>query len=250
LRHYPHLMAPKLAKRLEILIDVNNERLERRREWMPVPDRAVALLNVPLKSYVSETQIHPGESYRGPLRFLYQGTLGSSNGLSFLFDSFRLVDPLQYTLALAGYTDDPQALIRKIGGYFPAGNVSYSGLLPRTELPEFMSRHDVGIALYPWRNDPMNPGFELCAPNKLYEYLARGLPVVCSDNASLQFVKERKLGWQIDPESPHQLSNLIGTLCRQRDTVSEYGKNALALSQQQWNFEHQFTAIVDLIRQI
>ena len=96
----------------------------------------------------------------------------------------------------------------------------------------------------------MNPGFELCAPNKLYEYLARGLPVVCSDNASLRFVEERKLGWQIDPENSHQLSDLIVSLCRQRGTVHEYGKNALILCRQQWNFEHEFTVIAGLIREM
>jgi glycosyltransferase involved in cell wall biosynthesis len=248
IRHYPHLIAPKLAEKLDILIDVNSERLERRRDWMFVPERAAVLMNVPQRAFVRETAITEDESQGGPLRFLYQGTLGSANGLKPLFDAFRLVDPLQYTLTLAGYSDRPEALVNQIADQFPAGNVRYDGLISRTELPDFVSRHHIGIALYPWRDDPFNPGFELCAPNKLYEYLARGLPVICSDNATLLFVEERKLGWRIDPRNSRQLADLIMALCQDRASVRDHGNNALRLCQDEYNFESNFAAIVDIIR--
>jgi glycosyltransferase involved in cell wall biosynthesis len=250
IRHYPHLIAPKLATKLDILIDVNNERLERRRDWMFVPESAAVLMNVPQKAFVREALITEEECQGGPLRFLYQGTLGSANGLKPLFDSFKSVDPLQYTLTLAGHSDRPEVLVNQIADQFPAGNVRYSGLISRTDLPEFVSKHHIGIALYPWRDDQLNPGFELCAPNKLYEYLARGLPVICSDNASLLFVEERKLGWRIDPRNSHQLTGLIMTLCQERATVRDYGNRALKLCQDNLNFESEFMAISNIIRRI
>jgi glycosyltransferase involved in cell wall biosynthesis len=250
IRHYPHVIAPKLATKLDILIDVNSERLERRRKWMFVPELAAVLRNVPQRTFVREMPITEDERQNEPLRFLYQGTLGSANGLKPIFDSFKLVDPLKYALTLAGHSDRPEALLSQIAHNFPAGNVHYSGLISRVDLPEFVSGHHIGIALYPWRDDQSNPGFELCAPNKLFEYLARGLPVVCSDNASLLFIEEQKLGWRIDPRNSRQFADLIVALCQERATVRGYGNNALSLCQDKLNFENEFMAVTDIIRRL
>ncbi|MGA2114359.1 MAG: glycosyltransferase [Bryobacteraceae bacterium] len=248
IRHYPHLLVPRLAANLDVLIDVNDERLEQRRTWMSVPEHSVVLRNVPPGAFVRKISVTDDASRRGPLRFLYQGTLGSGNGLSLLFEAFERIDARLFTLTLAGHSNEPEALAAHIARRFPAGNVHYAGFLSRTDLPEFLSQHHVGIALYPWRDLPPNPGFALCAPNKLYEYFARGLPAVCSDNTSLRFVEDLNLGWRVDPGNPQAFANLIGMLCRERTRVREYGNNALTLCRHEWNFENQFKAVADLIR--
>lgn len=248
--YYAHLIAPHLSSRLSLLIDVSNDRLQQRRRWMQTPDRSVVLRNVPPRSFLRSTPLSNDEVPDHPLRFLYQSTLGPANGLECLLKAFQRSDPDRCTLTLAGYSADPHALKDLLATQFPFGNVSYAGLLPRSVLPEFISKHDIGIVLYPWRHAQSNPGLSLCAPNKLYEYFARGLPVICSDNSSLRFVADLGIGWRVDPEGPDQLAELVSTLCAARGDIRSCGNKALLLCQEHWHFERQFSELLDVIREM
>lgn len=250
IRSYHHLIAPRLARKLTLLVDVDPVRLEERRSWMRVPGLSGSLRNSPPRSFVSPDRAACNSGPEAPLRFLYQGMLGPLNGVDCLLAGFALADPAKCTLTLAGHSPDPDHLVQSIRATCPAGNVTYAGLVSRNELAEFISAHDVGIVLYPWRDARDNPGLALCAPNKLYEYFARGLPVICSDNRGLRFVPDQRLGWQIDPRDPRQLAELVATLCTARTTVREYGERALTKSQSEWHFEHDFQNVVELIRSI
>ena len=65
---------------------------------------------------------------------------------------------------------------------------------------------DIGVA--PIENVCLS--YYLCSPNKLFEYLLAGLPVVTSDFPELKRVVEQfQVGGYFDPSSPEQIASAV-----------------------------------------
>jgi glycosyltransferase involved in cell wall biosynthesis len=61
----------------------------------------------------------------------------------------------------------------------------------KSDLLRFTSQHDFG--LIPWRNN--FPQKKYSMPNKFFEYISAGLPVICTDDSEIaEIVKEHKMG--------------------------------------------------------
>lgn len=59
---------------------------------------------------------------------------------------------------------------------------------------------------------PVNTNNYFASPNKLFEYLQAGLPVVTSDLPFLRkIVTENKIGYLFDPRDPRSIADAINT---------------------------------------
>lgn len=84
------------------------------------------------------------------------------------------------------------------------------------EILEFTAGADIGIVLY--RNDRENHRY--CAPNKLYEYMMCGVPLVGTDLPGLSIIRERGIGEVVDSSNPRAIAGGIERLARKPDRAS------------------------------
>lgn len=122
-----------------------------------------------------------------PIRVLYVGCLGWDRYTSELFDIFRELAP-EYSLDLVGPMSPP-AFESKFDEHrksHPAPNVRVLPPIPYPEMENLIRKYHVGIALY--KNNNLNNYY--CAPNKVYDYLMSGVPVVANDYPGLKRVLE------------------------------------------------------------
>jgi glycosyltransferase involved in cell wall biosynthesis len=82
---------------------------------------------------------------------------------------------------------------------------------------------DVGVVLN--RNVSLNNWLSL--PNKIYEYLAAGMPVVTSNSPEMtQLVSEYDVGETCDPESPADIARAISAVLGDRERYDRLRENA------------------------
>jgi glycosyltransferase involved in cell wall biosynthesis len=193
----------RLIRRADAVMTVNQsiaEELERR-YGIPRPD---VVMNVPSHDYRPARPI----DLRGELDLppeggiaLYVGGVSPDRGIEQLVDAARRLGDV--TLVLMGPVDAGyrQTLERRSGG-----SARFAAPVPAHEVVRFAAGADVGIV--PYRNTCLNNYLSL--PNKLFEYLAAGLPVVASDFPELRgVVLEHGVGETFDPEDAADIARAI-----------------------------------------
>lgn len=108
--------------------------------------------------------------------------------------------------------------------------------VPYTELPPFTASADIGILLY--RNDCRNNYY--CAPNKIFEYMMMGLPVIAADFPGMRSIVEGEgVGLCVDPEDPGAIAAAVNRLAGDTETRKRMKANALRVSVERYNWEQE-----------
>jgi len=115
---------------------------------------------------------------------------------------------------------------------------------PPVALPtllSYTSQADVGVSLLQDTCD----NHRLALPNKLFEYLAAGLPVVVSDLPEMgRLVSERQVGWVTDPGDPADIARALTEAAGARGDESLENRVRVAASELTWQIER--TRLTDL----
>jgi glycosyltransferase involved in cell wall biosynthesis len=126
-----------------------------------------------------------------PLRVLYVGVLGFDRYTRELIQIFRDLAP-DYSLDLVGPCE--ASVKEELEGDLrmnPAPNIRILPGIPHAEMAKLIEDYHVGIALY--KNTNLCNYY--CAPNKVYDYLMNGIPVIANNYPGLVSVLEKaKLG--------------------------------------------------------
>lgn len=141
------------------------------------------------------------------LIFLYQGLLSDGRGLRKLLNVFRDV-PKDRHLVVMGYGPLAQE-IKKASAEL--ANVHYHDAVPVDQLPAFTVDADVGFSLI----ENACQSYYLSLPNKVFEYMSCGVPVIASDFPVTKRVLESKAcGWIITPQED-AIRNLVISISRE-----------------------------------
>jgi glycosyltransferase involved in cell wall biosynthesis len=126
--------------------------------------------------------------------FLYQGGLVPGRGLELLIEAFSQVSVHKH-LVFMGFGEFEEH-IRHVARSRP--NIHFLPAVPPEEVKNYTVDADVGLSLT--ENVALNN--YLCLPNKLFEYVACGVPPVVSAFPELgRFVDEFDCGWKIQPDA-------------------------------------------------
>jgi glycosyltransferase involved in cell wall biosynthesis len=217
-----------LFKRPDVITTVNPfiaEVLERRYKIR----RPEVILNVPEmeESNPMKSRLRP----HAQKVVLYQGSYARHRGLENMIRACEFLEK-DVTLVLRGYGPN-ESQLRKIAK--PFKNCRFERPVPMKELVEAASETaDIGIVSYV----PVNMNNYLASPNKLFEYIQAGLPVLSSDLPFLrQIIVENNIGYVFNPHSPNDIARVINKATRD-DVLSILRGNVLKIQKQySWNEE-------------
>lgn len=123
---------------------------------------------------------------------LYQGGLLAGRNLEVLVDSMAAVSNPRIHLVLLGDGALGRGLAARIRRKGLGSRVRMLPAVPQTELLALTGAADVGVV--PYVANCLNSLY--CTPNKLYEFIAAGVPVLASDLPEIRaLVEEYGLGW-------------------------------------------------------
>lgn len=124
--------------------------------------------------------------------FLYQGGLVPGRGLELLIEAFSQVS-LHKHLVFMGFGEFEER-IRDVAR--KRSNIHFMPAVRPEEVKNYTVDADVGLSL----TENVSLNNYLCLPNKLFEYVACGVPPVVSEFPELgRFVDEFDCGWKIQP---------------------------------------------------
>jgi glycosyltransferase involved in cell wall biosynthesis len=132
----------------------------------------------------------------------FVGTLGTANALDGLIEAARLLRDEPIRFVIVGHGPDGDRL-RSLAA--DLSNVTFTGPVPKSEVPGALGRFDVCFVGY-HRSPLYRFGI---APNKVYDYLAAGRPVILAAEAANDIVGEAHCGETVGPDDPAALAAAI-----------------------------------------
>ncbi|MGI9642980.1 MAG: glycosyltransferase family 4 protein [Acidimicrobiia bacterium] len=178
-----------------------------RRLYGTLPDPTVALLNVPEPTVVDgaadlrrELDIAPGQSV-----VIYQGSIQENRGIEPAIDAVAELNDV--TLVVIGYGYHRPALETLVRDRGLDDKVLFFGPVPNDQLISYSASADVGLA----NIVNSSVSYHTSLPNKLFEYVMAGIPVVGSDSPEIgRVIKEQNIGEVCDADDPTALAQAIG----------------------------------------
>ena len=166
---------------------------------------------------------------------IYVGSIQSGRGIEKLLESLRFIDNVH--LVLMGYGNNEileklDVLARSFG---VTERFSVFGPVPSELVPLYTSSADVGVA--PILNSCLS--YYLCSPNKVFEYMHAGIPVVASNFPEMsRVVIEEEIGSVFDPEDPEDIANSMRRIFEDEGLQRRYKINSIKGSRKyNWGIE-------------
>ena len=173
-----------------------------------LPEISETVLNVPDLVAVEPLDLRAelGIDPESPL-LLYQGSIQENRGIEPAIEAVTLLD--RAVLVVIGYGYHRTALEAMVAKRGLGHKVKFFGPLPHQELLRYSASADIGLCNI--INSSLS--YYTTLPNKLFEYIIAGLPVIGSDSPGIgQVVKETGVGEVADPADPASLAAAAKTI--------------------------------------
>jgi len=124
----------------------------------------------------------------------------------------------------------------------PSGRVQFIPVVPWDLMLKYTRTADIGVTL----DKDTNINYRFSLPNKLFDYIAAGIPVIASDLPELRkIVETNKCGLIISTVTPETISQAFNMLYNNRNELDELKKNAVIASAQ-LNWENESKLVLEL----
>lgn len=244
-----HLCRHALLRRASLLVTPNSGRST----LLAVQaDRSDVLTVWNCPSRDEATAIATAPRRDGPLRLAYHGSIvpgrPSTNVIVAIAAASARVE-LQITgyetLGSRGYVAALLALATKLG---VGDRVDVFPPAPRSSILSRISEADIGLALIPIKGANVNERNMVGASNKVFEYLAGGVPCLVSDTPEWRReLVDAGVALPCDPEDARSIGTAIEWALANRERLSAMGATGRARVLQDWNYETQFAPVRDLL---
>jgi glycosyltransferase involved in cell wall biosynthesis len=181
---------------------------------------------------------------------LYQGNL-DSRGLHRLILAARFMDPDIVIVMMGQGANQPdlETLITREG---VSGRVKIIPPVPYTELLTWTTSADIGLVVYsPSSARTITPNIQLCLPNKLFEYLMAGLPVLASPlDAVADIIRTYDVGCIVNSLEPEEIGRAISRMLADRTALARMRSNAKVATRQDLCWENESRRFIDFYQDI
>jgi glycosyltransferase involved in cell wall biosynthesis len=174
---------------------------------------------------------------KGAFVVVYAGAHGLSNDLGIVLDAAEILsEEKKIRFVLVGDGKEKPELIHH-ANQMHLKNVIFLPPLAKRAMPEVLGAADAGLAIL----KPLEL-YKTTYPNKVFDYMAAGIPVILAiDGAIRQVVEAAGGGVFVQPGDPHALADSIRNLARHPDKARRMGQAGCRYVRT--NFNRQDTAI-------
>jgi glycosyltransferase involved in cell wall biosynthesis len=179
----------------------------------------------------------------GPV-ILYQGGFAPGRGIDALIDASLHVE--RGVLVLMGWGPIEDDLAQQIERLGVQAKVRMIPPVSRADLLTYTAGADIGVIPY----QPVGLNNYYTTPNKLFEYIAAGLPIAASAVPELQrFLGEHGVGLTFDPYDPSDIASTINRMLSDAELLAQMRASATAAATV-LNWEHEQVKLVRLYQEL
>lgn len=210
---------------------------------------------VNIQAGVDIDEMHPSkfsESIRHELGWgrrkvvLYAGAIGRANKLSQLVDTARLLtDRPDILIAVVGSGMEEETIRKQIAEQ-GLKNIVLHGSRPKNQMPSIIASADICTAVL-MKNDT----FKTVCPNKVFDYMACGKPVILGiDGIIRELVERETAGLFAEPENPEALRAAILALVDDDTRAAECGRNGRLCVEREFSRDSKASAYAAFLEQV
>ncbi len=205
--HWFESRAYRVADTVVCVLPAAAEHLEARGM---APRKLRVIPNGVSESAFAEPDSHPPVQVReavgaGAFTVGFVGTLGMANALEALIEAARLLIETDVRFVIVGHGPDEDRLRARAAG---VTNVVFAGAVDKVDVPATLRLFDVCYVGF-HRSPLYRFGI---SPNKVYDYMAAGRPIVLAAEAANDVVRDADCGVTVAPDDPAALAVAIRTL--------------------------------------
>ncbi|MBR9919411.1 MAG: glycosyltransferase family 4 protein [Bacteroidetes bacterium] len=210
-----------------------------RDRFLPLNDRSVEVNNYPRL----DTFLKPDTNTKKRYDVTYVGLINNIRGIREMLDSLQ--DGDDWRLCLVGYFETPE-LEAEMKKHPQWHRVDYLGRKDREEVAQILAESHLGIVTFlPAPNHNKNQ------PNKLFEYMAASLPVVCSHfDRWKKIVDHAQCGRTVNPENPNAIRAAVHELLARPDHLKILGQNGRKAMEQSYNWGSEEAKLLSLYKSL
>lgn len=172
---------------------------------------------------------------------LYQGALNKGRGLELMIDAMELLEG--YRLVIVGDGDLSKILRQRVSEKSLNEKIIFLGKISPDRLVHLTKQADIGLSL----EEPLGLNYLYCLPNKLFDYIRAGIPVLVSDLPLLTGVlKDYNIGEILTDRNPHSLAEAIAYIVSNKKNY----KKGLQVAASEFNWEKEKTKLIQFINSI
>jgi glycosyltransferase involved in cell wall biosynthesis len=172
----------------------------------------------------------------------YVGSHGLANELNSFIDSAKSNQDCQVAYLLVGNGPEKEKLKTR-AQQLSLKNVYFLDAVPKKSIPSLLSRID--ILYLGWAKNKLYR-FGI-SPNKLFDYMMAGKPIIHSVDAANDAVKDSSCGISIHPEDPDAISDAIQKIL----SLSEEEINMMGLNARKYVMEkHDYKVLAQYFLQV
>lgn len=206
------------------------------------PDKTIVVQNFPLESEMPSASTGPYEERESAVA--YVGGLTAKRGATEMLDALNIVNQNRdVRLRFAGSitpTEYRETLNSHSGWQF----VEDHGWQDRRGVTTLFARSRVGLVLFHPAANHMES-----QPNKLFEYMSAGLPVVASDFPYWsRFISDVRAGLQVDPKDPRAIASAISWLLEHPEEARKMGENGQRTVKEHYTWEREVESLLSFYR--
>jgi glycosyltransferase involved in cell wall biosynthesis len=222
-----------LARRADAVLTVNEALADimAKRYGMPQP---VVVMNTPARVKQLELVAVGDSLLRSELGIspelellIYVGKITFNRGLEQLVSSLKILEGCCLVCMGGGdesYKNGVLSIAKKMG---VDHRLFFFGPVPSDRVIHFAAGADLGVAAI--ANACLS--YYYCSPNKLFEYMNAGLPVIASDFPELRkVVLTHDIGLTFDPSDPQDIARAARTILKDAEGRERMRRNALKAS--------------------
>lgn len=176
---------------------------------------------------------------------MYAGAHGMSNDLGVVLESAKLLakDP-EIQIVLLGDGKEKAALQVR-AEEMELANVSFLPPVPKAEMPRALAAADACIAIL----KPLEE-YKRTYPNKVFDYMAAGRPVVLAiDGVIREVVETAECGFFAQPGNPQALARVISTLAGNKTRARQTGLKGRKYLEQNFSREKVAEQLIKLLEE-
>lgn len=207
-------------------------------------NKIVIVQNYPIDSefFVPNKMSHE----QRPKAFAYIGAIASIRGAIEIVQAFEhLVDVPAIRLELAG-TFRPSSLCDKLKELPVWRSVHYHGQVSRSQVAQILYKVRAGLVLF-----HPSPNHIDAQPNKMFEYMSAGLPVIASDFPLWREIIEGVgCGILVDPMKPEAIAEAMRWILEHPSEAEDMGKRGEKAVNDVYNWDKEATKLVMMYRRL
>lgn len=191
--------------------------------------------NIPRFNPISHIPFERQIDFGGQKVILYQGAVNLGRGLELMIDAMQHLP--EFTLVIAGDGDKKNELTQYIEENALSSRIFFLGRLSISELQYLTPQADLGISL----EEDRGLNYHFALPNKLFDYIHAGIPVLVSDLPEMRKIVEKyKVGEIVESRTPKTLADQIRRILENKDACIQWEENAdLAARELCWQKEEK-----------